>query len=106
MTRLLLLVPFLLSACVEGASQPGQARMDQVGTCFAVVTAEEGGTYALATGVGDGSRAPLGQRLTGLSAAGVDAALAKERKIMDINPECLAIYVKDRAQAAPFKPGL
>ena len=106
MARFLLLVPFLLAACVEGASQPGQARMDQAGTCFAVVSAEEGGTFALATGVGDGSRTPLGQRLTGLSAAGVDAALAKERKIMEINPECLATYVKDRAQAAPFKPGM
>ena len=105
MTRVLFLVPLLLSACVEGASQPGQARMDQVGTCFAVVTAEEGGSYTLATGVGDGSRAPLGQRLTGLSASEVDAAVAKERKIMEINPECLATYVKDRAQAAPFKPG-
>lgn len=106
MTRLLLLASVLaLTACTvdengnlvaaPGASSP--ARMNQAGTCFAFVTPEEGGTFTLTTGIGDGSRQPMGVQKTGLSAEAVDAAFAKERAIMDINPECLGIYAKPRA---------
>ncbi|AOZ70198.1 hypothetical protein LPB142_13450 [Rhodobacter xanthinilyticus] len=99
MTRLLLAAPLLLAACVEGMStQTGAPRMDQAGTCFAFVTPEEGGTFTLTTGIGDGSKTPLGVQKTGLSAKEVDAAFAKERAIMDINPECLAISAKPRAE--------
>ena len=71
--------------------------MNQAGTCFAFVTAETDGTYTLTTGIGDGSRTPMGVQKTGLTAAAADAAFAKERAIMDINPECLGIYAKPRA---------
>lgn len=101
MTRLYLLAPLLLAACVEGMpSDPGAPRMDKAGTCFAFVTAEADGTYTLTRGIGDGTATPQGVRKTGLSADQVDAAFAKERGIMQIEPECLAIYAKDRSQAA------
>lgn len=106
MTRLLLLAPLLLAACVEGmTADPAAPRMSQAGTCFAFVTAQADGTYTLTTGIGDGSRTPPGQQKTGLSAKAVDAAFAQENKIMQINPECLAIYAKDRTQAPPPVPG-
>ncbi|MDD8022420.1 MAG: hypothetical protein PHX82_04850 [Paracoccaceae bacterium] len=105
MTRLFLLAPLLLSACVEGmTADPAAPRMSQAGTCFAFVTAQADGTYTLTTGIGDGTKTPVGQQKTGLSAAAVDAAFAQENKIMQINPECLAIYAKDRSQAAPAAP--
>jgi len=101
MNRLFLLAPLLLAACVEGMSADPQApRMDQAGTCFAFVTAEGDGTYSLTRGIGNGSKTPLGVRKTGLSAAEVDAAFAREQSIMAIEPECLAIYAKGRAEAA------
>lgn len=111
MTRLLLLASVLaLAACTVDengnfvSAEPGTAspaRMSQAGTCFAFVTAEAGGTYMLTTGIGDGTRTPMGVQKTGLSAKAVDAAFAKERAIMDINPECLGVYAKDRAAAKP-----
>lgn len=105
MTRLLLLASVLaLAACTLdengnpiGPGGTAAPRMDQAGTCFALVAPEEGGTFTLTTGIGDGSRQPMGVQKTGLSAKAVDAAFAKERAIMDINPECLGIYAKPRA---------
>lgn len=103
----LLAVPLLLAACVEGMpADPKAPRMSQVGTCFAYVVDEGAGKYTLIYGIGDGSLTPKGVQKTGLSAAKVDAAFAKELAIMQINPECLAVYAKDRAQAAPAKPAL
>ena len=103
MTRLFLLSPLLLAACVEGMpADPKAPRMDQAGTCFAVVSAEEGGTWALTRGIGDGSKEPKGVIKRGMSAAQVDAAFAKEQAIMAIEPECLAVYAKDRTQAVPL----
>jgi hypothetical protein len=78
--------------------------MQQVGTCFAYVAAEPGGAFALVTGKGDGSLTPMGQKTPPMSAAAVDAAFAQEVKVMAIMPECLAVYAKGRAEAAPFVP--
>lgn len=98
----LLLLPFVLSACVEGLpADPKAPRMSQKGTCFAYVTAEPGGLFALVTGKGDGSLAPAGQKSKPMSAAAVDTAFAKEVKVMAIMPECLAVYARDRAAAQP-----
>lgn len=106
MTRLALLAATLaLTACTvaeDGSvtavpSAPAQPRLDQQGTCFALVSAQPDGTFTLTTGIGDGSRQPMGVPQAGLSAKAVDAAFAKERAIMDINPECLGIYAKPRA---------
>lgn len=104
--KFLLVSPLLLAACVEGmpAGPGGAPRMDQAGTCFAYVVNEGTGKYTLITGIGDGTRAPKGVQKNGMSAAAVDAAFERELGIMQINPECLAIYAKDRAQAAPPKP--
>lgn len=103
--KVLLLAPLALAACVEGMpADPKAPRISQVGTCFAYVVDEGAGKYTLISGIGDGSRAPNGVQKTGLSAAAVDAAYAKEMAIMQINPECLAVYAKDRAQAAPAAP--
>ena len=99
----LTLAPLALGACtLEGMpADPKQPRIEQIGTCFLYVTEEGNGKYSVTSGVGDGSRAPLGTVKRGLSAARTDALWAKERAIMDINPECLAIYATDRAQARP-----
>jgi len=101
--RLFLLFPVLLAACTleDFSADPGGPRMDQAGTCFALVTAEKDGSYTLTTGIGDGSTTPVGVPKTGLDAAAVDKAFARERAIMDINPECLAIYAKGREAAQP-----
>lgn len=107
-----LLAPLALAACVEGMpADPKAPRIEQVGTCFAYVTAEAGGQFALVTGKGDGSSAPMAVKSKPMSGAAVDAALAREAETMKIMPECLAIYLKDRSQARPFvaaapaKPG-
>lgn len=98
---LLLAAPLGLAGCVEGMpADPKAPRMTQRGTCFAYVTAEEGGKYALVTGKGDGSLQPLGLKSKPMGAAAVDAALAREAEIMKIMPECLAVFVQGRAQAA------
>lgn len=103
--RFLLALPLLLAACIEGLPiDPAAPRIDQAGTCFAYVTAESDGTYTMISGIGDGSKAPLGVKKAGLSAEAVDAAFARELATMKIDPECLAIYAKDRSQAAPAKP--
>lgn len=108
-------IPFLLgavalSACtMQGLPQVGApagntprvADWNTPGTCFAVVTKAEDGTYTLATGVGDGTDEPKAVHAKGLTAARVDAAVAKEKGIMKINPECLSTYVFDRAAADP-----
>lgn len=108
----LLIAPLALAACVEGMpADPKAPRIEQVGTCFAYVTAEPGGQYALVTGKGDGSAAPMAVKSKPMSGAAVDAALAREAEVMKIMPECLAIYLKDRSQAkpsaaaTPAKPG-
>ncbi|MBD3785766.1 MAG: hypothetical protein IE922_02180 [Sphingomonadales bacterium] len=109
MTRLDLLAATLaLTACTVAEdgyvaavpNAPAQPRIDQQGTCFALVTAQPDGTFTLTTGIGDGSRQPMGVPQAGLSAKAVDAALARERAIMEINPECLGIHVKPRPAAA------
>lgn len=100
--KVLLLAPFALAACVEGMpADPKAPRISQVGTCFAYVVDEGAGKFTLISGIGDGSLAPKAVQKTGLSAAKVDAAYAKELAIMQISPECLAVYAKDRTQAAP-----
>ena len=101
--RLFLLFPMLLGACtLEGMStDPTAPSLDKAGTCFALVTAEKDGSYTLMTGIADGSKAPVGVPKAGLDAAAVDKAFARERAIMDINPECLAIYAKGREAAQP-----
>ena len=94
----------LLSACqMDGYNPDGTAtpRIDREGTCFLYVTAEPSGRYTLTSGVGDGSKTPNAMVKRGLSAQAVDALWAKERKIMDINPECLAILAEDRTMARP-----
>ncbi len=102
---LLFAVPVLLSGCVTGMpADPKAPRMEQVGTCFAYVSNEGGGKYALITGKGDGSLAPKALKSRPMGAGAVDAALAREAALMKIMPECLAVYVKDRAQAAAFVP--
>lgn len=99
---LLLLAPLVLAACVEGLpADPKAPRMSQAGTCFAYVTAEPGGQFALVTGKGDGSLTPAGQKSKPMSAEAVDAAFAKEVQVMGVMPECLAIYAKDRSVAQP-----
>lgn len=102
----MLLCACALSACtLEGLPTPGgKSRgpgIDQAGTCFAIVTKAEDGSYTLASGVGDGTLQPKAVPSTKLSAKQVDDAMAKEREIMKINPECLATYTVDRATADP-----
>ncbi|MFT3690017.1 hypothetical protein [Paenirhodobacter sp.] len=108
-------IPFVigavaLSACTmqglpqigaPAGSTPRAEDWNKPGTCYAVVSKAEDGTYTLATGVGDGSAEPAAVHAKGLSAAKVDAAVAKEKGIMQINPECLSSYVFDRAAADP-----
>ncbi len=108
MTRIAyLLGAVALSACsLEGVQPqstpaPSAEAYGKAGTCFAVVSKAEDGSYALATGVGDGSAEPKAVYARGLSAAKVDAAVAKEREIMKVNPECFTTYVFDRAAADP-----
>lgn len=101
MSRLLLLTPLVLAACQVGTMQPGAPRMDQAGTCFLYVQEEGGGTYSVVSGVGDGTPQPKAMVKRGLSASEADAVWAKERKIMNINPECLAIVATDRSGARP-----
>lgn len=102
MTRLLLLAPLALAACqMTGAPANGPARMDQAGTCFLYVEAPPDGTFTVVSGVGDGTPAPKAMVTRGLSAAAADALWVKERRIMDLNPECLAIVATDRTQARP-----
>ncbi|WP_339107917.1 hypothetical protein [Thioclava sp. GXIMD4216] len=98
----------VLSACVVDenghpvfATRPTGPSMDQAGTCFLYVEDAKDGTYNLVNGIGNGTKTPLATRQTGLDAAALDAAWAKERKIMDINPECLAISARDRSAARP-----
>jgi len=102
--RFLLLAPLALAACVEGMpADPKAPRMEQNGTCFAYVTAEAGGQFALVTGKGDGTLKPMGMKSKPMSAAAIDKAYAHEVQIMGIMPECLAVYAKgrDAAVAAP-----
>ncbi|RWR06448.1 hypothetical protein [Paenirhodobacter populi] len=107
MTRLAaLLLPaaLLLSACtLEGfpSSAPRGPDTTTAGTCFAVVSKAEDGSYAIAAGVGDGSPQPSAVYTRRLTAQQVDAAVEKEKQIMTINPECLTTYVHDRAAADP-----
>jgi hypothetical protein len=103
--RLVFLAPLALAACVEGMpADPKAPRMEQAGTCFAYVTPEAGGQFALVTGKGDGTRTPMGQKTPPMTAAAVDAAFAHEVKVMGIMPECLAVYAKPRAAAPPAAP--
>ena len=102
MTRLFLLAPFALAACqMDGASPAGAPRMDQAGTCFLYVQDQSDGLFTVVSGVGDGTNAPKAMVTKGLDGAAADALWAKERKTMDVNPECLAILATDRAQARP-----
>jgi hypothetical protein len=102
MTRFFLVAPFLLAACqMDGMSSPGAPRMDQEGTCFLYVMDEGNARYTLVSGVGDGTSTPKAMVKKGLTASALDAAWARERKTMDINPECLAIVATDRTQARP-----
>lgn len=108
MTRILFLAAAALSACtmqsVPGltpTNAPKAADMNAPGTCFAVVSKNADGSYGLASGVGDGTAEPKAVHSKALSATQVDAAVAKEREIMKVNPECLGTYVFDRAQADP-----
>ena len=103
--RFLIALPLLLAACVEGFPiDPSAPRMDQAGTCFATVSAEKDGTFTMLTGIGDGTPTPMAVKKAGLSAEAVDAAFAHEVQIMQINPECLAIYTKGRDKTLPPKP--
>ncbi|HEY0274866.1 MAG TPA: hypothetical protein VGC31_02165, partial [Paenirhodobacter sp.] len=90
-----------LSACtLEGfptSTAPRGPDTTTAGTCFAVVSKAEDGTYAVAAGVGDGSQQPSAVYTRGLTAAQADAAVEKEKQIMTVNPECLSTYVHDRA---------
>ncbi|SDE35336.1 hypothetical protein SAMN04244550_00188 [Rhodobacter capsulatus] len=98
----LLVLPLVLSACVEGLpADPKAPRMSQKGTCFTYVTAEPGGLFALVSGKGDGTLTPLGQKSKPMSAEAVDAAFAKEVQVLGIMPECLAVYARDRSAAQP-----
>ena len=104
MPRLLpVLCTLALCACtMEGMpADPKAPRINQAGTCFAFVTDEGNGKFTLTRGIGDGSSAPMGVQRTGLTAAQVDAAIAKEREIAKINPECLAVLVTGRDEAKP-----
>ena len=102
MTRLFLLAPVLLAACqIDGLGPTGAPGMNQEGTCFLYVLDEGEGAYTLVSGVGDGTSTPKATVKQGLSASALDALWAKERKIMDINPECLAISARDRSEARP-----
>jgi len=67
------------------------------------VTEEAGGTYTLTTGVGDGSKTPMGIEKKGLSAAALDKRYAAELEVMNISPECLAILATDRTEARPAR---
>jgi hypothetical protein len=91
-----------LAACqttVPAASEDGATagRLDQAGTCFAIVRAEEDGQYSISYGVADGSREPKGKLRGDLSAAEVDAAFAAEVATMQVSPECLGTYTRDRS---------
>ncbi|WP_143598906.1 hypothetical protein [Pseudothioclava arenosa] len=105
MTRIAFtLAALTLAACQMEAMGPDGAplpRIDRVGTCFLYVTDEGNSRFSVTSGVGDGSKEPLALVKRGLSAAEADALWAKERRIMDLNPECLAIRATDRAQALP-----
>ncbi|MBC7146930.1 MAG: hypothetical protein H5U24_16235 [Thioclava marina] len=103
MTRLFLLAPLALAACQMEGAPAGAPRMDQQGTCFLYVEDEGAGKYTVVSGVGDGSPVPKAMIKRGLSGAQADALWTKERKIMDINPECLRILATDRTQARPAK---
>ncbi len=99
---LALVAPLALAACVEGMpANPKAPRIEQVGTCFAYVTAEAGGKFALVTGKGDGTFQPPALKSKPMSAAQVDAAFTREVAVMQVMPECLAIYAKSRAEATP-----
>ncbi|HEY0214349.1 MAG TPA: hypothetical protein VGC40_12275 [Paenirhodobacter sp.] len=104
-TALSLSVALLLCACtMEGfpsASKPKGPNTTTAGTCFAVVSKAEDGSYAIASGVGDGSLQPQAVYTRGLNARQVDAAVEKEKQIMTVNPECLTTYVYDRAVLDP-----
>ncbi|MBZ4023420.1 hypothetical protein CKO11_13235 [Rhodobacter sp. TJ_12] len=100
--RLFVLAPLALAGCLEGMpADPDAPRITQRGTCFAYVEAEPGDTYALVTGKGDGTRQPPALKTKPMSANAVDAAFAREVKTLQIMPECLAVYAKPRAKAAP-----
>lgn len=101
MTRLILLAPLALAACQMEGAPAGAPRMDRAGTCFLYVQDEAGGTYSVVSGVGDGTSTPKATIKRGLSGAQADALWAKERKIMDINPECLSILATDRSEPRP-----
>lgn len=106
MTRIsFLALAAALSACtlhgVSGTNGPKMADMNAPGTCFAVVSPVEGGGYVLATGVGTGSGDATAVHSKTLTAEQVDRAVAREREIMKVNPECLGTYVFDRGHADP-----
>ncbi|SOC02983.1 hypothetical protein [Rhodobacter maris] len=99
---LLLLAPLALVACVEGMpADPTAPKISQRGTCFAYVGTEPGGQFSLITGKGDGTLAPAAQKVGPMSADKVDAALAHEIEVMQVMPECLAVYARNRAAAQP-----
>ena len=83
------------------SASAGKPRISQLGTCFMFVTEEGDGKYTLTTGVGDGSKTPMGIEKKGLSAAALDKRYAEELEVMNILPECLAILATDRTEARP-----
>ncbi|TQS72269.1 hypothetical protein ERN12_00150 [Rhodobacteraceae bacterium] len=108
MSRIALVLALIpLAACqMDNLPQlPGMAPpanlpdMSVPGTCFMFVEDPGDGTFTLVQGISDGSEVPVGTRARGLSAAELDARWEKERAIMQVNPECLAISVRDRTQA-------
>lgn len=99
-----ILAALALAACQMEAVGPDGTplpRIDREGTCFLYVSDQGDGRFSVTSGVGDGSKEPLALVKRGLSATEADALWAKERRIMDLNPECLAIMATDRAQARP-----
>lgn len=91
-----------LAGCMEGRpADPSAPKISQRGTCFAYVAVETGGQFALITGKGDGTFRPPAEKFGPMSAEKVDAALTHEIAVMRVMPECLAVYSRTRAQAAP-----
>lgn len=80
--------------------------VSKAGMCYAYVQAETDGSYTVFTGVGNGTVTPQGgQAKANLSAAGADAAYAKEVGIMKINPECLTSFASGRPKDAALPQG-
>ncbi|MER5172778.1 hypothetical protein [Thioclava sp. GXIMD2076] len=103
----LLCLPLLAGCTLDANGRPAfmmhnsGPSMDQPGTCFLYVEDPKDGTYNLVSGIGNGTMRPWATRKRDLDAAALDAAWAKERRIMDVNPECLAILASDRSDPRP-----